>query len=625
MCGIAGVAAFGSHEPPTPELIRRMCGTIVHRGPDDEGVEVADGVGIGMRRLSIIDLQGGRQPIHNEDRSIRTVFNGEIYNFRELRRDLESRGHTFATASDTEVLVHGFEEWGSELPRHLNGMFAFAIHDARHRRLLLARDHLGVKPLFYALTPRHLVWGSEIKTVLESGLVERTLDLDSLAEFLSWEYVPGTGTLFGTIRKLPAGHLLEVDLQAPSCVSKKYWDVPVEASTDSRGPEEWEEALDAALRESVTRQLVSDVPLGAFLSGGVDSSLMVSAMGRARTFSIGFEESSYDELPWARRVADHLGLDHTSEIIKPDVVELFGKLMHFMDDPIGDFSIFPTYLLSRMARQHVKVALSGDGGDELFGGYETYAAQQHATLLRRVPAWLGRDLVARVARALPPQELKKGPINKLIRFGEGLRHPDDLSHARWRLFLGAALRDLLFTPEARSCWTADPLRHVREALERGKALGPLNACLYADVKSYLCDNILVKVDRMSMATSLEARVPYLDPGLVELAFRVPERLKVSHGRTKILLKRIAARHVPAECVERPKEGFSIPIKHWLKTRFRGLMEDLLDAGRLREQGVLEPRIVERLKQEHLSGVANHSHLLWSLMVFQDWSRRWLAA
>ena len=625
MCGIVGVAAFGAQQYPTVEQLKRMCDSLIHRGPDEEGLEVKDGVGIGIRRLSIIDLVGGSQPICNEDRSVRTVFNGEIYNFRELRRDLEGRGHRFRTQTDTEVIVHGYEEYGTRLPLYLNGMFAFAVHDSRRRKLLLVRDHVGIKPLFYAFTPRYLVWGSEIKALLASGLLDRELNMNGLAQFLAWEYVPGRETLFSSIHKLEAGHLLEIDLDRPQCEPSQYWDVPRSDESSSLKAEDWEEAVDAKLRECVTRQLVSDVPLGAFLSGGVDSSLVVSAMGPAKTFSIGFDDHSYNELRWARKVAEHLRTDHKDEIIKPDVVDLFQRLMKFLDDPIGDFSIFPTYLVSRLARRDVTVVLSGDGGDELFGGYETYVAQQRAGQYEKIPRWCRRVILEPAIRAMRPRDRKKGIVNKAKRFVDGISHPQSLSHARWRLFLSRALQETLFTPEARSRISSDPSSHVVEMFERAREREPLNASLYVDFKTYLCDNILVKVDRMSMATSLEARVPYLDRELVELAFRVPDVLKAAHGETKVLLKRVAARHVPRECVYRPKEGFSIPMKSWLGSQFRPLMEELLDQEKLRKQGVLDAAVVERLKREHLAGVANHSHVLWSTMVFEAWHDMWLSA
>jgi asparagine synthase (glutamine-hydrolysing) len=628
VCGIAGVVTFGG-APPTRELLKAMCDRMVHRGPDDEGYDICNGVGLGMRRLSIIDLAGGHQPIFNEDGSVRVVFNGEIYNYQELRRDLEARGHRFTTASDTEVIVHLWEEHGPRFPELLNGMFAIALHDARQRKLVLARDHLGIKPLFYALTGSHLVFGSEVKVVLASGLVERELDLDALGEFLAWEYVPGRGTLLRAVRKLEAAHTLVVDLAGsgapPPVEIRAFWDVPLVAHATTSGSvarADWLDAVDETIRRCVRRQLVSDVPLGAFLSGGVDSSLVVSAMGEASTFSIGFDDPTYNELAWAKRVAAHLGVTHDFEVIQPTVVDLFDHLMHFMDDPIGDFSIFPTFLVSRHARRRVTVALSGDGGDELFAGYETYIAQQRARAWSRIPGFVRRGVLEPALHALRPTAKKKGLINKAKRFAEGFEHAEALGHARWRLFLSDAMRAALLTPEARASTTAGPARHILDLRARARGRDELERSLYVDVKSYLVDNCLVKVDRMSMACSLETRVPLLDKELVELAFRIPSRLKIVDGSSKDLLKAVASRHVPRDCVYRPKEGFSIPIKHWLGTEFRPLLEEMTDPRRVEAEGVFDPGTIARLKAEHLSGRANHSHVLWSLLVFQDWRRRW---
>ena len=625
MCGIAGVAAFTGSTPPTLPLIKAMCDTIVHRGPDDEGLDVRDNVALGMRRLAIIDLAGGSQPVFNEDRSVRTVFNGEIYNFRELRRELEQCGHTFTSSSDTEVLVHGYEEWGNDLPRHLNGMFAFAIHDSANHRLLLARDHLGIKPLFYHFNGRHIVWGSEIKAVLASNLVERQLDYNALGEFLSWEYIPGQGTLFTNISKLKPGFLIDIDLTRPVCKPREYWDIPVAEHSTRYTAEDWQALVTEKIHECVQRQLISDVPLGAFLSGGVDSSLVVSAMQQASTFSIGFNDPSYNELDYARRVASHLGVDHTFEVIEPQVADLFDHLMTFMDDPIGDFSIFPTFLVSRLARRHVTVALSGDGGDELFGGYETYVADRAAKYYSYLPRILRRGVISPIANSMLPRPEKKGLVNKMKRFVEGADLPGELSHSRWRIFASEALRAQLFTPEALQQITRPVGAHIEHLFDRAGPRTPLARSLYVDVKSYMSDNCLVKVDRMSMANSLESRVPMLDRELVELAFQVPDHLKLKGGETKIILKQIAAQQIPRECVYRQKEGFSIPIKHWLGTQFRPLLEDLLDSTKLETEGVFNVNTVNNLKQEHLAGKANHSHVLWSLMVFQAWRRRWLEA
>ncbi len=633
MCGIAGIAALAQGAPIDVQRIGAMCSHIEHRGPDDAVVHLHDGIGLGMQRLSIIDVEGGNQPIFNEDGSVRTVYNGEIYNFRELRTELEGLGHEFRTAADTEVIVHGWEEWGSGFVERLNGMFAIALHDSGRKRFLLARDRIGVKPLYWTRRGDHLIFGSEVKCLLASGLVTSSLNVDAVAQFLAWEYVPGTGTLLQDVHKLEPGALIDVELGGvlPVVEPRRWWDLPPAGSAgrDSKSHEaeprseaDWEDAIDAKVRECVQRQLVADVPLGAFLSGGVDSSLMVAGMGDARTFSIGFDDPSYSELDWARRVADHLGVDHQDEIIRPDVVALFDHLMYFMDDPIGDFSIFPTYLVSRLARREVKVALSGDGGDELFGGYETYVAQRMARRWSLIPKPVRDHLIHPLIRSLRPRPEKKGAINMARRFVEGFDHDADLGHARWRLFAGDDMLARLLTPEARAACATPIGDHVVQLARRAGDRGELDRGLYVDMKSYLSDNILVKVDRMSMAVSLEARVPYLDHELVELAFRVPERLKVAGRDTKVLLKRVAARHVPEECVYRPKQGFSIPIKAWLGEEFRPLMEELLAPDRLAREGLFEAGEVSRLKREHLSGVENHSHVLWALLVLQDWQARW---
>jgi asparagine synthase (glutamine-hydrolysing) len=623
MCGIAGIANLGSSAPPSIERLQAMCRTIVHRGPDDEGLDIRDGVALGMRRLSIIDLSGGRQPIFNETGTIRAVFNGEIYNFQELRVELESLGHVFTTRSDTEVIVHAYEQFGQTFARRLNGMFAFALHDIAQRTLLLVRDQVGIKPLYFHFDGHILVWGSEIKAVLASGQVPRDLDMNGLGDFLAWEYVPGQGTLFKGIEKLRPGEMLIIDCDKAALRRNFYWDVPDESEDQSLKSSDWEEMVASALERSVRRQMVSDVPLGAFLSGGVDSSLLVSFMGNAQTFSIGFDDPSYSELAWSSKVAHHLGVSHRTEIIRPDVAELFTKLLYFLDDPIGDFSIFPTFLVSRLAREHVTVSLSGDGGDELFGGYESYLADSLAKKFQLIPSWFRTTLLKPAVNGLKPREAKKGLINKAKRFIEGMNYPECWGHARWRVFAGESLRREVLSTEALKEVDRPVGAHIEELFGRAIKRQPLNRSLYVDFKSYLPDNILCKVDRMSMAVSLEARVPYLDTELVELAFRIPEHFKLEGRQTKAILKKVASSRIPRECIYRPKEGFSIPIKNWLKKELRPVMEDLLAPSVLRNEGCFQVDKVERLKNEHLSSKANHSHILWSLMVFQGWKRLWL--
>ena len=631
MCGITGIVAFDGGARPSSRQLTEMCETLAHRGPDDDGQYLDGEVGLGMQRLSIIDLESGQQPIFNEDRSVCTVFNGEIYTYRELRRELEGAGHRFASHTDGEVIVHLWEEHGYDFVSRLNGMFAIAVWDRAGRRLALIRDRVGIKPLFWTRTERHLLFASEIKALLASGLVTPRLDLDSLGQFLAWEYVPAPRTLFKGVCKLEPGTMLQIDLADESSRSVTWWDIPPASfagdgeAVPTRSSADYEEIVDRKLEQCVQRQLVSDVPLGTFLSGGVDSSLVVSGMGEARAFSIGFEDRSYDESPWARKVAQHLGVSHRVEILRPEVGDLFDRLMHFMDDPIGDFSIFPTYLVSRLAREEVTVVLTGDGGDELFGGYETYVAEETARWWSRVPSAVSQRLVEPWIRSWKPRPAKKGWINKARRFVEGLEHDPDLGHARWRLFAGEGMQRRLFTPEARQQMTTPVGAHILELYRAAGDRKPVDRELYVDLKSYLVDNCLVKVDRMSMACSLEARVPLLDHELVELAFTLPPRLKVRGQRTKPLLKKVAARHVPRDCVYRPKEGFSIPIKDWLGRELKPLMEELLDPRQLEREGIFDVETIASLKREHQEGVANHSHILWGLMVFEDWRRRWRAA
>jgi asparagine synthase (glutamine-hydrolysing) len=623
MCGIAGVLTLPGGDRLDPAVLARMTDSILHRGPDGWGHHVEPPVLMGMRRLSIIDVAGGQQPIGNEDGSIQVVFNGEIYNYRELRAELEQQGHRFRTKSDTEVLVHLYEQHGDDFPRHLNGMFAFALHDRTRRRVLLARDQIGIKPLFVAKLAGQLVFGSEIKALLESGLVPRELDHDALAAFLSWEYVPAPRTLIRAIRKLEPGCTLAVELDSGELRERRYWDLPAADAVEAGSEADWADRLDEVLGRAVRRQMVADVPLGALLSGGVDSSMVVSQMGKgALTFSIGFDDSSYDELPHARRVAEHLGVRHEVEVIRPDVRGLFDHLMHFMDDPIADFSIFPTFLVSRLARRHVTVALSGDGGDELFGGYDTYVAQAIAARWQRLPAFLRQDVVAPLLDRIPPRPQKKGLINKAKRFVEGARLDPGLGHARWRLFMDQAMRARLFTPAVEGRREENAEFHVHRYMVEAAGRDSIDRALHVDMKSYLVDNCLVKVDRMSMACSLEVRVPLLDMEVVELAFRMPSAFKLKDGQTKPLLKQVTARHVPRESVYRTKQGFSIPIKHWLNDAFRPLTQEMLAPERLRADGLFQADVVQQLLAEHAANRANHSHIIWAMLVFQDWRSRW---
>jgi asparagine synthase (glutamine-hydrolysing) len=628
MCGICGIAAPYSSEPVSPALLRAMCRTIVHRGPDDEGIFTKPRVGLGARRLSIIDLAGGHQPLSNEDGSIWISHNGEVYNFPELREELIGHGHNFLTRTDTETIVHAYEQWGEDFVRRLRGMFAFSLWDEKAQRILLVRDRLGIKPLYYTLLDdRSLVFGSELKAILAHPRVSRDIEPKALDLFLTFEYIPAPLTIFRGIHKLPAGHWLSY--KDGRVEVKKYWDIEAVAEPQERTLPEIMDRLFDLLKESVKLRLVSDVPLGAFLSGGIDSSTIVGLMRELgasplKTFSIGFEETSYNELPYARRAAERFGTEHEEFIIEPKALELTEKLIRHLDEPFGDFSIFPTFLVSQMSRPHVKVILSGDGGDEIFGGYEHYQAQKVASCgAVRLAGGLASPLINR----LPPAAKKKGAWNKLQRFLQGFEHGAENRHLRWMMFLSrrdksglysAAFQEMLGGIEE-ACRRPPFL----EVFEKMPAFDAVTGELYLDLKTYLADDIMVKVDRMSMAASLEAREPLLDHKLVEFMFGLNGRLKLHGLTTKWIFKKTMERLLPRENIYRPKEGFSIPIKHWLRGELRELMQDHLREKRIEEAGFFNPEPVQRMMAAHLAGRKNYSHQLWALLVFEIWRENYL--
>jgi asparagine synthase (glutamine-hydrolysing) len=626
MCGICGIATRG--ETPDADVITRMCDTIVHRGPDGEGRHVAAGIGLGMRRLSIIDLATGWQPMTNEAGTAHVVFNGEIYNYRELRAELEAKGHRFRTQSDTEVIAPLYDEHGVDFARRLNGIFAIALWDDRLRRLLLVRDRVGIKPLYWSQRDGRLFFGSEVKCILAADGSARTLDVRGLDQLLSFEYTASPTTLFADVQKLAPGGWLT--WQAGDVATGRFWEMPTGPAERGASVDEWAERVRATVDAAVARQMVSDVPLGAFLSGGIDSSIIVSAMSRAserkvKTFSVGFRDASYDELPFARIIAGHCATDHHEEVLEPRYLSLVEDVVRSMDQPIADFSVFPTLLVSRMARSHVTVALAGDGGDELFAGYDEYVADRmvHRTLdrlpgpVRRAAAWLGDSLAG--------TEAKKDFRNSLKRLLEGAALPATWQHMRWRTFLAPAAKRALYTSDFQRQAEGACERLVLAFLDNGGE-DRLQQQLFCDTRFYLPENILAKVDLMSMATSLEARVPFLDNEVIDLALRMPSELKWPGRRPqdrKLVLKRAYADALPPAILGRGKQGFSIPLKTWLKNDWRPLMHDLLAEPALREDGVFEPATVARWMTEHESGRANHSHVLWALMVFQLWKRAFL--
>ncbi|MPY88099.1 MAG: asparagine synthase (glutamine-hydrolyzing) [Luteitalea sp.] len=626
MCGIVGIVDRDLTRPVLRDEVERMVRTLHHRGPDEEGLVVTPGVGLGMRRLAIVDLAGGQQPFTNEDGTIQVVANGEIYNFEELRRDLTARGHRFRSRADVEVIVHAYEELGEAFLGRLRGMFALALWDGRTSTLIAARDRAGEKPLYYTETPQGLLLASEVKALLARPEVSRELDLEALDEFLTYEYVIAPRTMIRGIRKLPAAHFLRY---RNGCVEvQRYWDarsVPVRAWEEAEAAE----ALRATLRKAVDSQMMADVPVGIFLSGGIDSSGIAAFMSEAaerrgvsvQSFSLGFDETSYNELPYAREIAHRFGTIHRDDMVTPDLVDLFERLVVHLDEPFADVSLFPTYLVSRLAREHVKVVLGGDGGDELFGGYDAYAAYQLAARLERLAPSGAFKAAYVLASLLPPTEKKKGLINKVRRFTEGMAtSPPGIGQYRWMSFMPPGLKRRLYAPQLRDAVArSDVYRPVTEALGAYTGDDFLNRALYADLRIYLADDILVKVDRMSMATSLETRAPFLDADVMELAFSMPGDLKIRNGQRKYILKRALEGILPDRIRMRRKEGFSIPMKNWLRRELQPLMRSLLSAERLRRRGLFDPATVERLMDAHVAGDQNYAHQLFALMVFERWA------
>jgi asparagine synthase (glutamine-hydrolysing) len=625
MCGIAGVATRAS--TPPRELIGAMCDVMRHRGPDGEGTHVEPGIGLGMRRLAVLDLVTGDQPVSNDSGTVHAVFNGEIYNYRELRSELAAKGHRLRGTGDSEVIPRLYEEYGPAFLARLNGMFAIALWDRESKQLLLARDRFGVKPLYYSLHGGSLWFASEVKCILAAQGSARAIDPLGVDQLLTFEYTASPTTLFEDVKKVPPGGWLT--FSGGRTHQGRFWSLPSGEPELAGDADELAERLRHTLVGAVRRQLASDVPLGAFLSGGIDSSILVAAMTQVSatpplTFSIGFGDPTYSELPHARAVAAHCGTRHHEEILTPDYLAVLPEVISQLDQPIADFSVFPTLLVARMARRRVTVALGGDGGDELFGGYDTYRADQ---LSKRLLDWQPAPLRAAaewLARGLPLGKGKRGLANQVRRFLEGARLPADWQHLRWMVFLRDEQRAQLYTPEFRAhvAGAADGL--VRVVLDGG-ASDRLAAQMRCDLGFYLPEDILAKVDAMSMASSLEARVPYLDNEVVDLALAMPSRFKVRGGVRKWILKRAFAGSLPPQVLQRGKEGFSMPMKQWLTHEWNGLMHELLSPASLAAEGLFDARYVERLMREHEAATHNHSHLLWALMVFQLWRDRFKGA
>jgi asparagine synthase (glutamine-hydrolysing) len=621
MCGIAGKLSLRPSETVTSESVTRMCRVLSHRGPDDEGIYLDGSFGMGMRRLSIIDLLSGKQPIQNEDGSVWTVFNGEIYNFLDLRLLLQRKGHRFYTNTDTEVIVHLYEEYQEDFVRHLAGMFAIVVWDMRQKKLILARDRLGIKPLYYYVDSNRILFGSEIKAILQDG-IEKEIDLQALHDYLSFNYVPGPRTIFKGVRKLPPGHMMTSSRGTVTITP--YWELQYgENPTNgrARSEESYCEELYDLLKATVQQHLISDVPLGVFLSGGIDSSTLVALMSKVssqpiRTFSIGFEETSYNELDYARAVAKKFDTEHHELVVSPNIVDLLPELVHFFDEPFADSSAIPVYCVSKLAREHVKVALSGEGGDEVFAGYETYAAYKIAEIYKRLPKILATTLIPATVRRLPVSHRRVSFDYKAKRFVDGaLLSPED-AHYWWKV---------IFTEEAKAVLYAggvdgleDPLTLYRHAYEHCPAVDVLTKLQHIDTKIWLPDDILVKADRMSMAHSLETRVPFLDHRVVEFAASLPPHLKLRRLTKKYILKRAMSGHLPSEVLKGKKRGFNVPVPIWLRHELRDLVHDVLGPRRLKETGFFSSEAVSAIIRDHELKRVDYSRNIWCLLVFMLW-------
>ena len=622
MCGICGVFEYATGAPVEQEILADMLQVIRHRGPDDDGTYLEGGLALGMRRLSIIDLAGGHQPIANEDGSVVVVFNGEIYNYRELTACLRDRGHRFQTNSDTEVIVHLYEDLGEDCVQELRGMFGFALWDARRRRLFLARDRLGIKPLYYADLDGRLVFGSEIKAILRHPDVPARPDLLGLSDFLSLKYVPAPETMFAEVRALPPGHTLSCD--GDGVMVRRYWDLSFVPDPRGRRSEaEYAEELAALLRESVKLHLVSDVPFGAFLSGGVDSSTIVALMSQileqpVKTYAVGFEGSGaeqYSELPFARMVAERYQTDHHEVFVQArDMIELSEKVIWHLDQPIADEASLGNYLVAALAARDVKMVLTGEGGDELFAGYARYAGEKLSASARRVPAPL-RAMALGAASRLPGLRRPKIALYALCQTDEVTRITNWFP---------------LFNRDMKAQLLSERLQHELDGVStdrvfadqvaRTDATDPLHRMLYVDTKLWLVDDLLARGDKMSMAASLEARVPLLDHKLVEFAARVPSNLKVHGMSRKYLLKEVARRWLPDAIIDRKKQGFPMPMSLWFRDEARDWLHDLLAPDAIRRRGLFEPTYVAKLLDEHDSGFADHGSLLWALLSVELWHR-----
>jgi len=630
MCGVVGWANLDSDAPASDgdeAVLHSMCEAIRHRGPDSEGLWTDTGVALGMRRLSIIDLHTGDQPVYSTDRSVVVVMNGELYNYREVRAQLETLGYKFATNSDTEILPHLYTEYGDALLEHVGGMFVFALWDKKKKRLLIARDRFGEKPLYYGIFGGKLIFGSEPKTLLKHPDVTPELDLEALRQYLSFDYVPAPLSIYKGISKLPAAH--KMVLENGEVTIARYWSLSFKKPARTPSIKEASQHVKDLLSDAVRRQLVSDVPLGILLSGGVDSSTVAAfavqhASEKVKTFSIGFEEDSFDESKFAREVARHLGTEHYEDRLSVETAaDLIGEIGHWLDEPLSDASLLPTFLLSRFVRRHVTVALGGDGGDEIFAGYPMYYGHKMAQIYDALPAFVRKSVIEPVVNSLPVSSKNLSFDYKAKRFVAAASYDTVTRHHSWFGSFSIGEQEHLLTREVLTNTSADIYRGAKDLLATCDAESRLEQMQFLDMNFYMAEDILTKVDRASMAVSLEVRAPFLDPRVAEYAACLPPEYKLRGNKGKYILKEAVKDLLPKTILQRPKKGFGIPVAEWLRGKLNPLLRDMLSPERLKRQGLFDPAYVGKLAAEHEQKKASHHKELWTLLIFQLWYENFL--
>lgn len=622
MCGITGIFYQSSGSADGAEL-KCMCDVMQHRGPDDEGIYLAGPVGIGMRRLSIIDLASGHQPIHNEEKNVWVVLNGEIYNYRELRTELEAKGHRFYTQSDTETIAHLYEEYGEDCVQHLNGMFGFALWDDRRKKLMIARDRAGEKQIYYALKGGKFVFGSEIKCLLQSDVVSRDIDYGALDAYLTYLYVPSPATIFRDVRELPAAHLLVIDRDGLRI--RRYWDLEFRIDRKNNA-QYFVDAFAERFRRSVRSRLVSDVPLGALLSGGVDSSAVVAVMSEfasepVRTFCIGYgaEGAYYDERRYARMVAERFGTQHREFVVQPQLVEIIPEIVRAFDQPFADSSAIANYYVFRETRQHVKVVLSGLGGDEVAAGYERHLGIRWQKHYRDVPRWLREGIVERVVNLLPDSKKGSRLVERVKRFVRTGALPADQAYQRYVSAFDAERRRELYSDRlTESIRLETSQEKFDQFFNRSGIDDVLNRALYTDIMMYLPGDLLTLTDRMSMVHSIEARAPFVDHELMEFMATVPPELKIRGFDKKYLLKRAFAGTLPREILYRRKQGFTVPLTVWFRNELNPLIKKVLSKERIESMGLFRWPVIEHMLEEHMGRRENHHSRIWALLMFMIW-------